>query len=575
MRQAAPPPRVSTGGQSKASASASTRGGPVRALRSGGSGISSHRELPIADEKDAWLTNLKGQIYLLTIENEMLKRDKSSSSSSSSSSFAQQQQQQSSSSSMLASSSATPRTAVPASPSGRIGGVAPPPPPPPSSSAFDGTSNQAYQLTTADLGGANNNLATMISGGGGSQEISDSFEVMRQKYAHLESKYQHDIEEARRAAEALASQCAAQSSLIATLKREIDAANENLTAQKLVVQRVEQKAAADIEVAQRDIDTLHERIVELQQYGDEKDQSIERLNVEIADLKHICSDLNIDCESAERARQATLDAYARQLIATRQLVRFWRSAKMQIVTMAAVNQELRQKESETQARADAAESEAANAKVTAVAAAQLREKATARSRELQRELEVANETIERLRTDLSGRDITLADSDLAIDDLQRRLDASLGAAAKAVHHKESSIRRAGELQSALTEKTFEADSLREAAVSAQHKEREVSIRAKALEEEVAQSHARVKALEHTEKQQDSRILSLTADVEALSQQLAAAEREIVPLRDELARRPPIDILRTLDVQNLMQRNSQAAAAIQGLMEWQQKNGASQ
>lgn len=567
MRQSqAPPPRVSTGGNSKAASATASSRGPVRALRPGG-GISSHRELPPADEKDAWLTNLKGQIYLLTIENEMLKRDKSSSSSSSS---------------MMASSSATPRAAtVSASPAGRIG-VAPPAPVNSSSYSsssaaaaasfpLDGASNQAYQLTTADLGSGN--LATMISGGGGSKEISDSFEVMRQKYAHLESKYQHDIEEARRAAEALASQCAAQSSLIATLKREIDAANENLTAQKLVVQRVEQKAAADIEVAQRDIDTLHERIVELQQFGDEKDASIERLNVEIADLKHVCSDLTIDCESAERARQGTLDAYARQLVATRQLVRYWRSAKMQIVTMAAVNQESRQREVETQARADAAESEAANAKVTAVAASQLREKATARSRELQRELEVANETIERLRTDLSGRDITLADSDLAIDDLQRRLDAALGAVTKAVHHKESSIRRAADLQNALTDKTFEADSLREAAVSAQHKEREVTIRAKSLEEEVAQSHARVKALEHTEKQQDSRILSLTSDVEALSQQLAAAEREIVPLRDELARRPPIDILRTLDVQNLMQRNSQAAAAIQGLMEWQQRNAA--
>ena len=566
--QRPPAPRVSTGGQSQSkTTSSAVNRGPVRALRPAG-GVSSHRELPAADEKDAWLTNLKGQIYLLTIENEMLKREKSTAPSSSSTSL--------SSSSMLASSSATPRAPMTASPARRIG-VAPPQQPSSSSSSsymmsstagtsypIDGNgTTQANQLTTADLG--------MINAGGASQEISDSFEVMRQKYAHLESKYQHDIEEARRAAEALASQCAAQSSLIATLKREIDAANENLTAQKLVVQRVEQKAAADIEVAQRDIDMLHERIVELQQFGDEKDVSIDRLNSEIADLKHVCSDLSIDCQAAELARQKTLDSYARQLIASRKLLRFWRNARMQIVTLAAVNQQLREREEEIQARADAAESEAANAKVTAVAAAQLREKATARSRELQRELEVANESIEKLQTDVSGRDITLADADLAIDDLQRRLDASLGAATKAVHHKEGSIRRAAELQNLLTEKTFEADSLREAAVSAQHKEREVSIRAKSLEEEIAQSHARVKALEHTEKHQDSRILSLTADVEALSQQLAAAEREIVPLRDELARRPPIDILRTLDVQNLMQRNSQAAAAINGLIEWQQRN----
>lgn len=52
-------------------------------------------------------------------------------------------------------------------------------------------------------------------------EIGDAFEVMRQKYTQLEHKYQHDLEEARRGAEALASQCAAQSSLISTLKREV------------------------------------------------------------------------------------------------------------------------------------------------------------------------------------------------------------------------------------------------------------------------------------------------------------------------------------------------------------------
>ena len=159
------------------------------------------------------------------------------------------------------------------------------------------------------------------------------------------------------------------------------------------------------------------------------------------------------------------------------------------------------------------------------------------------------------------------------------------------------MRRAGELQSALTDKSFEADTLREAAVSAQHKERESSARAKHLEEEMAQcvrflvrcaparppksypltsdltrnrSHARIKALEHTEQSQEARILALTSDVEALSQQVAAAEREILPLRDELARRPPIDILRTLDVQNLLQRNSQAAQAMQGLLEWQSR-----
>ena len=129
------------------------------------------------------------------------------------------------------------------------------------------------------------------------------------------------MEEARRAAEALASQCAAQSSLIATLKREVEAANENLTAQKLVVQRVEQKGAADIEVAQRDIEALHERIVELQLAGDAKEAGVVRLNTAIGELKARLGDGGAERAAAEAARLRALDGFCRMFIASRHLVR--------------------------------------------------------------------------------------------------------------------------------------------------------------------------------------------------------------------------------------------------------------
>jgi chromosome segregation ATPase len=390
---------------------------------------------------------------------------------------------------------------------------------------------------------------------------------------HRLRRYQHDIEEARRAAEALASQCAAQSSLIATLKREVEAANENLTAQKLVVQRVEQKGAADIEVAQRDIEALHERIVELQLAGDAKEAGVVKLNVALGELKARLADSGAERGAAEAARQRALDGYVRMFLASRHLVRGWRRAKLQAETQRALVVAAREQVEAAQARADRAEGEAADAKVTAVAAAQLREKALQRARELQSELDAAVGACEGLRTDADAREAALAECDGAVEDLQRRLDSALSAAAKAVHHKEAAVKRGTELQGALQDKTFEADSLRETAVGAQHKEREASAKARHLEEQMAQSHARVKALEHTEQAQEARIAALTADVESLGQQLAAAEREIVPLREELSRRPPIDILRTLDVQNLMQRNSQAAQAMQGLLEWQQRANA--
>ena len=381
------------------------------------------------------------------------------------------------------------------------------------------------------------------------------------------------MEEARRAAEALASQCAAQSSLIATLKREVEAANENLTAQKLVVQRVEQKGAADIEVAQRDIEALHERVVELQLAGDAKEAAVVKLNGHVGELKARLADAGAERGAAEEARLRALDGYCRQFIACRHLVRGWRGAKLQAATQRALVVAAREQVEAAQARTDRAEAAAADAKVTAVAAAQLREKALQRARELQSELDAAVGASEALRTDVEAREAALAEADGAVGDLQRRLDSALSAAAKAVHHKEAAVKRGAELQAALQDKTFEADSLRETAVSAQHKERETGAKAKHLEEQMAQSHARVKALEHTEQAQEARIAALTADVESLGQQLAAAEREIVPLREELGRRPPIDILRTLDVQNLMQRNSQAAQAMQGLLEWQQRANA--
>jgi len=140
----------------------------------------------------------------------------------------------------------------------------------------------------------------------------------------LEHKYQHDLEEARRGAEALASHCAAQSSLIATLKREVAQGAAVLVDQKVIVQRVEAKSASDLELAQKDITHLHTRIVELSEEKKALRAQIESMNITVADLKAAGATAVAESGSAEAARASTLDSYARQLIASRFLLKKWR-----------------------------------------------------------------------------------------------------------------------------------------------------------------------------------------------------------------------------------------------------------
>ena len=141
----------------------------------------------------------------------------------------------------------------------------------------------------------------------------------------LEHKYQHDLEESRRGAEALASQCAAQSSLIATLKREVAQSAAVLKDQKVIVQRVEAKSAADLELAQRDIEHLHTRIVELSEEKRAAAALAEAVNVQVADLQAAAARAAAGASASEGARTATLDAYARQLLASRYLLKKWRA----------------------------------------------------------------------------------------------------------------------------------------------------------------------------------------------------------------------------------------------------------
>lgn len=285
------------------------------------------------DQKDDFIVNLKGQIYLLSIENEMMRKSLTSGGGST----------------------------VPDS-SGAGGGESP---------RFSPESvrmSATRTVASADL------LSSQVPAAQYPTEIGDAFELMRVKYtqvrccgrgwgwgwvgspvrmltrhlllqdasrqcsrphphppptpAQLEHKYQHDLDEARRGAEALAAQCAAQSSLIATLKKEVSSGARVLADQKVLVQRVETSSGADVERAQRDVQHLHARIVELQGEKAGLGEHIAAQNDVIADGVAAVAAATADAHASEEARKRSLDTYARYCIAARYLLRRWRHERV-------------------------------------------------------------------------------------------------------------------------------------------------------------------------------------------------------------------------------------------------------
>lgn len=177
----------------------------------------------------------------------------------------------------------------------------------------------------------------------------------------------------------------------------------------------------------------------------------------------------------------------------------------------------------------------------------------------------------RLNLIIADKDAVLAELHALVERLQRSSEVAENERYAADCAREHASKKIERYQSSLTQQTKMAEDMRSLAHEAERKEQEATVRAKALEEELAEWHARAKSLEHSQKQQERSISQLNADLETVGQQLATSEREVTQLRDELARRPPIDVIKNLDVENLLQRNVQAAAAMHQLLAWQEQN----
>jgi predicted nucleic acid-binding Zn-ribbon protein len=98
------------------------------------------------------------------------------------------------------------------------------------------------------------------------EELSDLEAMMRAKYAQLENKYVGELTEAKRAAEALATQCAAQSSLVSALKLELDRANAVVSQQRQSLQMTKEQAAVELQHAHDEAEHLRDDVQRLQRH---------------------------------------------------------------------------------------------------------------------------------------------------------------------------------------------------------------------------------------------------------------------------------------------------------------------
>ncbi len=148
-----------------------------------------------------------------------------------------------------------------------------------------------------------------------------------------------------------------------------------------------------------------------------------------------------------------------------------------------------------------------------------------------------------------------------------RLEMVSGSLTKTEATLAATQQRAGELERLLGAKSAEADALRGAAVLAEERQRAALEGMRRTERALAEANARVGSQGNELRMLGATAAGAAAEVERLGQEKAVCVAEIATLKDELARRPPIDVIQELDVENLLQRNVQAASAMQRLLAW--------
>ena len=523
---------------------------------------------------EKYIQNLKGAVYLLTVENEMLKGNSSSTSGSPA----------------HARASLEPRQGAPM-PTG-----------PMDMRASSGSNVYAQGIMSGIPFGP-------TGMGPPPHQLSDLEALMRSKYIGQATGYEHQINELKKAQDALAQQNAAQSSLIGALQTELASAHDLITRHDDVLQSSMIQSSVQLERAGVEAESLRSTIARLEKEISSLKASLDR---EVAAGAELRSKLAAEQEANAAGEAVRLEAAAKlaKAVSTQQAAEaavdkvraardaaeadaaavsamfylwqqtFVRVGRCSITTTAhslptfpslspclSACLQVRKERYAAKERATASEQAAILARAAAAEATAARDGALAQVQELRVRVEELQRSNHALRAENEGAEASVRQLGERAQELATQLEAAAHTTALAVREKEAALARAGQLESELALRTSEANRLTYVATEAGTHATDCEIRMRQAQDALAQVKGTTGALQRAAAEASRRADAAETALEKERSARIALDAEVTLLREELSRRPPLDSLRQLEIDSLLQRNMEAAAALQSLLEY--------
>jgi len=198
-------------------------------------------------------------------------------------------------------------------------------------------------------------------------------------------------------------------------------------------------------------------------------------------------------------------------------------------------------------------------------AAATRDDALAAARSLRSRLEVTELALQRAHADAETRSHAVDEFGATVREVALRAEGAEAAASMARAERDAAVRRAASCEREAARAASAAQEVQRGVDAAETGRSAAEARAKETGAALADTAARLEACERAAEATAARAGALEAALSAEREGRVAAEAEVLRQRDELARRPPLDVLRSLDIDGLLSRNLQAAAAMQSLL----------